>query len=733
MKLLGNLLWVILGGLFMSIGYALVGLIFCFTIIGIPFGIQLFKMARLALWPFNKVVSPKHENIGCLASGMNLLWLSPMGLIIAWEHAFIGLFFYITIIGYPFGKQHFKLASIALTPFGHTIKTKREEGEDDEVEELNGEATMKNDFSEDSEQEPSSFAERLTDFTDDDEEVDEKKKWYYIGGGLLTATLVALGLWLTFSRCNENNPLGLIKPSWEKFVIVTSSEVPLFKEAKSDSPKLMEAIENLDSDVAAREFRWEDNGKKRGYTLCPFYLEKNSVLPVLEETETWYKVQVRSDLSCAIEHGFIMKDCCKETIPRPITEEVLAHVGKTMQRIDHIVKKGDLKNLCLSTQFSDLDGISFQVGSLVDGVLIYPNSKRIFLKKEGISQINLQYNDRYDNYTLLYGEDHQTNLDEYSQVFDPRKLADEMVKQIFEATNEVDLSAPMESEYYFPEANKDFFFKFVYFGSNNTTNKASSQNVTEETKVTGYHEGYRGDEKILLAEFGSASDETGVVYWGPLIEVTDLDGDGNMDALIQDGLPGNSGIYSFSVVYYDETSDKFNTTEDNIYTMSDSPEIVEWNNRKCIVVNDGIRIDRFAFEDHFLKNVSTEKGDIGATLIKIPIDRVFDMTVQNAEVEEREVSADINGDGVNETLVFSNGDYAAYGYGDYMLLERIKWADGSLTDGFGALYSGDTFAFLQNETNGLPDILVRDQYLFRWNGSIYERWNWNGTLFEKTN
>lgn len=194
MKLLGNILWVILGGLLCSVGYTLVGLFFCVTIIGIPFGIQLFKMAGLALWPFNKVVSQKHDNIGCLATGMNLLWLTPFGVLIAWEHAVMGLFFYITIIGYPFGKQHFKLAAIALTPFGHTIRTKSEEGGDEEVEEMNGEAATGTVSSVESEQDiiPSATT-GLADFMGDDE-ADEKKKWYYIGGGAVAVLAIILAV-----------------------------------------------------------------------------------------------------------------------------------------------------------------------------------------------------------------------------------------------------------------------------------------------------------------------------------------------------------------------------------------------------------------------------------------------------------------------------------------------------------------------------------------------------------
>lgn len=121
MKLLGNIIWVVFGGLFLAIQYLLSSLLLMITIIGIPFGLQTIKLAGLALWPFGKEVRMKQSGAGCLSTLMNLLWILLGAWLIALEHALIGLLFCITIIGIPFGKQHFKLAAIALTPFGHEV------------------------------------------------------------------------------------------------------------------------------------------------------------------------------------------------------------------------------------------------------------------------------------------------------------------------------------------------------------------------------------------------------------------------------------------------------------------------------------------------------------------------------------------------------------------------------------------------------------------------------------
>ena len=121
MKLIGNIIWLLFGGLFLSISYLFAGLFLCITIIGIPFGIQVFKLSGLALWPFGKEVRYKKQTTGCLNTGMNLLWILIGGLWLALAHAITGLIYCITIIGIPFGKQHFKLASIILTPFGREV------------------------------------------------------------------------------------------------------------------------------------------------------------------------------------------------------------------------------------------------------------------------------------------------------------------------------------------------------------------------------------------------------------------------------------------------------------------------------------------------------------------------------------------------------------------------------------------------------------------------------------
>lgn len=121
MSTLGNLIWLIFGGFLVFLEYMVAGFLLCITIIGIPFGLQAFKLALLALWPFGKRIELYDSAPGCLSTLMNLLWLIIGGIWIALTHLVFGILLSITIIGFPWGKQHFKLLSLALTPFGRKI------------------------------------------------------------------------------------------------------------------------------------------------------------------------------------------------------------------------------------------------------------------------------------------------------------------------------------------------------------------------------------------------------------------------------------------------------------------------------------------------------------------------------------------------------------------------------------------------------------------------------------
>ena len=120
MKTLGNILWVLLGGLEWAIALFFEGIICCVSIIGIPVGLQLFKLCKFVLWPFGKKVTPVKPS--GLKKVLNIIWAIFFGWETALGFLLFGVLCCITIIGIPFGKQYFKMAKFVLLPLGNDFK-----------------------------------------------------------------------------------------------------------------------------------------------------------------------------------------------------------------------------------------------------------------------------------------------------------------------------------------------------------------------------------------------------------------------------------------------------------------------------------------------------------------------------------------------------------------------------------------------------------------------------------
>lgn len=125
MSILLNIIWFVLGGFLISLAYVLGGILLCLTIIGIPFGIQCFKLSVLGLAPFGHEIRETEPPGGVIAVIMNVIWIILPGLELALAHLFLAAFFAITIIGLPFALQHLKLTRLAILPFGFKVVDSR--------------------------------------------------------------------------------------------------------------------------------------------------------------------------------------------------------------------------------------------------------------------------------------------------------------------------------------------------------------------------------------------------------------------------------------------------------------------------------------------------------------------------------------------------------------------------------------------------------------------------------
>ncbi|MBC6462702.1 YccF domain-containing protein [Actinomadura sp. HBU206391] len=120
MRTLLNVLWLVLAGFWMALGYVLAGIICCLLIITIPFGIASFRIAAYALWPFGKTVV-RRPDAGAASAIGNVIWLIFAGWWLALGHLFSGIALCLTILGIPFGIASFKLIPVSLLPLGREI------------------------------------------------------------------------------------------------------------------------------------------------------------------------------------------------------------------------------------------------------------------------------------------------------------------------------------------------------------------------------------------------------------------------------------------------------------------------------------------------------------------------------------------------------------------------------------------------------------------------------------
>ncbi len=121
MRTLGNILWLVLAGFWLAVGYAVAGVIMCVLIVTIPFGIQAFKLAGYALWPFGRTVVERPDDLPVLGCVGNVIWLVVVGWELAVAHVVAGVLLCLTIVGIPLGIACFKMIPLALLPFGKEI------------------------------------------------------------------------------------------------------------------------------------------------------------------------------------------------------------------------------------------------------------------------------------------------------------------------------------------------------------------------------------------------------------------------------------------------------------------------------------------------------------------------------------------------------------------------------------------------------------------------------------
>lgn len=566
------------------------------------------------------------------------------------------------------------------------------------------------------EKEPSQWLERLKD----------RRFWLY-AAGTLVAVAAILGLVSLFGG-GRNNPLGIEHPAWERFVVVTDPNTRFHKAPSADSPTLMWAMENMESDVAACEYRWSDQGRKRGFSVNDYEASSFTVYPVESEENGWLKLFVSNDMYGSTT-AYVEKDVCREVKPAKLTPEIFDQIDGQGFCRHYILQSGELCDVCFLSQFEDMDGEHVTMGQVFDDCLVFPWAKCYISANQNYNINDVQLNGKDGYYLLNYGGQYcySQQGDGYSMtVLDTRKLPADMVQHLYELMKN-DHPQYFTAYYYFPDVEEGHYFTFNY-SAEKTHGQAAGEDGEEVPHVTGFRSMSVGDEYELQAEFyGEAYDDTGIRSFCPIdvLLTDDLDGDGHVDAIVQEFCGGNAAEPIPYIVCFDPVADTFKST-DGFNTWREV-KVEEKDGRKTMVQQEGIKSMRYVLENQELKLVETDVYDVGRTLKAWTREQLF--PEENEMSEDVYVSFDIDGDGTDEQLCFSHDTSHPFMWGAYMSLYKIVWADGRESD-YSGIYISDRIAVVESMTNGMHDILTGESFFQRWDGSHYMEWTWNGKKLE---
>lgn len=553
---------------------------------------------------------------------------------------------------------------------------------------------------------------------------DNRKKWYYIGGAV-AAVVIVVSCFFAFSGGSgyDNNPLGVQKPKWEKFIKVNTSDVKLYKEADVASSYVQLAIERLDGCMPNECLVWSGDKAPRGYDVSDYNVEANTVFPVLDESEEWYRVHIGIG---TIREAYIQKQYCEEVRPEPITKEVIAKVYGSDNGAYKFVEKGEFANLLILREAGDVvNAESVMLGVLTDGCIVAPNECLCFPQMKDTTGVAIRNvsdtpDSKFWHLTCPDTYWNDTQDEECPKALDANKLTDSDIQKIVLAVRPQGNTAS-KVYYYFPTVAPDRFIEFQYSFS-----PAAAVVEEGETNVTGYEVKQEGEQWRLYAKYGEKIEDTGLSFYEDLNvhAVKDFDGDGNVDAVVSEIMSGGNddSIYHPFIVFYDNESGTFKKTKQMDYYGAD-PIVEDWNNMCTVCQSEGLRKVRYALKDGELTIVEDWMKSVGNVLHTIKMSELFG----DDENADKVIEIDFDNDGENEKLTFHHGVSHAEYYGAKMNLMGVEWSDGRTLE---MCINADIFKILEETTNGMPDIIA-DEWLWRWNGSEYDYYGWDGNNLVK--
>lgn len=529
--------------------------------------------------------------------------------------------------------------------------------------------------------------------------------------------------WFVFSGSDsKNNPLGVQKPKWEKFAMVKVGGVKLYKEADTSSPNLQIAIEQLDGCMPGEKLLWQGDKAPRGYDVSDYDVESSRVFPVLDESDSWYRIYIGTG---EVREAYLQKECCEEVKPEPITKDIIDKVKTGEQATHRLVDKGEFANLYLERYFDEMGwGETITAGVLSEGCIIMPYGcffNPIKTDTTGVGMRNISDSPDYNSWQLVCpGRYWKDSADDSDGMFDVNLLDDSDLRKVVMAVRPAS-DTGSNVLYYFPTVATDRFIEFEY--SFSPAAEMEMEAEEQQPTVTKYKvegeklKAWLGDEEqTVKLDFGNIN----------LIEVKDLDGDGNMEAVIchfmaaANGEPMDCPIE----IYYDAETGDFKHTDEMKLTAT--PAFEENGDGITIIQREGLKAVRYKFAEGKLTITDDSFKNIGHVIGEIDMNDLFDF----GDSGEKTVGADFFGNSPDDvaklTFVY---EFGGYYHGLKMELNGVELLDGSTKS---AYVAASKFQFLEEKTNGMPDI-IGDNYLYRWNGNGYEQYGWDGKNFVKCN
>lgn len=546
------------------------------------------------------------------------------------------------------------------------------------------------------------------------EEDAEDHKWTYICIGIVAAVLSAiLGGWFYLHhKDSSNNPLGVQRPKWEKFVKVTENNVMLYKGADSDSPYLQLAKENTESCMLNEKMLWNGDKVPRGFSVENYRVIVNDVFPVVDENADFYKVYIGVG---EIQEAYLQKAYCEEVKPEPITEEIIQQVKSKEVDTDYrFLNKGKFRNLYLEEYFDFMgDGETVKVGVLNDGCIVLPTSCCFYPVNADAIDTGKKLSENSAGGKIWKFVAPETYWKKGTfDMLDLSKLEESDIQKIVDAIRPSG-NADSEVWYYFPTVKQDAFISFEYSFS-----PAMASNTEENAVfVTNYR--MEDDENLIATIDGQDRIVDLNIGKTKLFEVGDLDGDGSVEAIVSHSMSEINGepVDCPFVVYYDVESDTFKKTREMKLTLESIPTIEKNGDNPVIIQREGLRTVRYTFKDKKLYVVEDKTKEYGHIESKVNLDDIFGDDIEGEKIYS---FAFLNGE---EALLTFTRELQGFYHGTKMLLEWAKLTSGETIN---IDIAANSFRILKETYNGMPEILG-DNFLYRWDGSSYVRYEWDGS------